>query len=119
MSSNKAVPDKLGDVLKQARQRRGMTVEEFARRVDKSVRYIYRVENEGNKPKYDTLFTMIRESSADANLIFYPETKSHDSELEHIIRELNKLNSHSLEVIKATAQALLDMEQKDGADSEK
>ena len=45
------VRDRLGDVLKQARQKKGMTVEEFARRVDKSVRYVYRVENEGNKPK--------------------------------------------------------------------
>ena len=102
------IPDKLGDVLKEARQRSGITVEEFARRVDKTKRYIYRVENEGNKPKYETLFAMIRESSADANLIFYPESTDKDSDLEHIIRELHKLDPRSLEVIKATAQALLD-----------
>ena len=102
------IPDKLGDVLKEARQRSGITVEEFARRVDKTVRYVYRVENEGNKPKYETLFSMIRESSADANLIFYPEREDKDSDLEHIIRELHKLDPRSLEVIKATAQALLD-----------
>ena len=102
------IPDKLGEVLKEARQRSGITVEEFARRVDKTVRYVYRVENEGNKPKYETLFAMIRESSADPNLIFYPESAGEDSDLEHIIRELHKLDPRALEVIKATAQALLD-----------
>ena len=102
------IPDKLGEVLKEARQRSGITVEEFARRVDKTVRYVYRVENEGNKPKYETLFAMIRESSADANLIFYPEHAIKDSDLEHILRELHKLDPRALEVIKATAQALLD-----------
>ena len=102
------IPDKLGDVLKEARQKSGFTVEEFARKVDKTKRYIYRVENQGNKPKYETLFAMIRESSADPNLIFYPEREVQDSDLEHIIRELHKLDPRSLEVIKATAQALLD-----------
>lgn len=102
------IPDKLGDVLKEARQRSGMTVEELARRVDKTVRYVYRVENEGNKPKYETLFAIIRETSADANLIFYPERQDTDNDLEHIIRALHKLDPRSLEVIKATAQALLD-----------
>ena len=102
------IPDKLGDVLKEARQKSGFTVEEFAKKVDKTKRYVYRVENQGNKPKYETLFAMIRESSADANLIFYPEREEQDSDLEHIIRELHKLDPRSLEVIKATAQALLD-----------
>ncbi len=102
------IPDKLGDVLKEARQKSGFTVEEFAKKVDKTKRYVYRVENQGNKPKYETLFAMIRESSADANLIFYPEREEQDSDLEHIIRELHRLDPRSLEVIKATAQALLD-----------
>lgn len=106
---NTDIPDTLGDVLKAARQRSGITVEEFARRVDKTVRYVYRVENEGNKPKYETLFAMIRESSADPNLIFYPESADKDSDVEHIIRELHKLDPRALKVVKSTAQALLDI----------
>ena len=102
------IPDKLGEVLKEARKRSGITVDQFAKKVNKTRRYVYRVENEGNKPKYETLFAMIRESSADPNLIFYPEREEQDSDLEHIIRELHKLDPRSLEVIKATAQALLD-----------
>jgi len=38
----------------------------------------------------------------------HPEREEQDSDLEHIIRELHKLDPRSLEVIKATAQALLD-----------
>ncbi len=107
MHNKTETPDVLGDVLKEARQRAGLTVEEFASRVDKTARYIYRVENEGNKPAYDTLFAMIRESSADANLIFYPENAQKDSDLEHLIRELHKLDPRAIEVIRATVDALL------------
>ena len=43
-------PDTLGDVMKAARQRERITVEELAEKLGVSGRYIYRIENEGQKP---------------------------------------------------------------------
>ena len=43
-------PDTLGDVMKAARQSERITVEEVAEKLGVSDRYIYRIENEGQKP---------------------------------------------------------------------
>ena len=63
----------LGNVIKEARQRSGLTMEEIADRIGITPRYLYRIENEGKKPIYDVLFTLIRELSISPDLIFYPE----------------------------------------------
>ena len=97
-----------GDVIKKARQRSGMTMEELADRVDITTRYLYRIENEGKKPSYDVLYKLIRELSISPDLIFYPERYDKDSEIENLIRRLYRCDERSLEVIKATAIALID-----------
>ena len=93
----------LGDVIKAARQRSGLTIEELANRLDISERYLYRIENEGKKPSYE-----IRELAITPDSIFYPERSDKDSEIEDLIRRLYNCDERSLEVIKATAIALID-----------
>ena len=39
--------DTLGNVIKDARQRSNLTMEELAERVQVTPRYLYRIENEG------------------------------------------------------------------------
>lgn len=98
----------LGNVIKEARQRSGLTMEEIADRIGITPRYLYRIENEGKKPIYDVLFTLIRELSISPDLIFYPEKPAKDSKIETLIRRLYNCDERSLEVIKATATALLE-----------
>ena len=97
----------LGDVIKQARQKSGLTMKELAFRVDITPRYLYRIENEGKKPSYDVLYKLIRELSITSDSIFYPERSTKDSEVENLIRRLYNCDERSLEVIKATAIALI------------
>ena len=63
----------LGNVIKEARQRSRLTMEEIADRVGITPRYLYRIENEGKKPSFDILYALIRELSISPDLIFYPE----------------------------------------------
>lgn len=97
-----------GDVIKAARQKSCLTMEELANRVDITTRYLYRIENEGKKPSYDVLYRLIRELSISPDLIFYPERSTKDSEIENLIRRLYSCDDRSIEVIKATAIALID-----------
>lgn len=99
---------KLGDIFKQARLNAGLTVEELAYRANITPRYLYRLENEGKKPSFDVLYALIRELSIPADLIFYPEKKHNDLEIENLIHQLYLCDNHSLEVVKATANALLE-----------
>lgn len=101
-------PETLGDVIKEARQKSGLTMEELAFRVDITTRYLYRIENEGKKPSYDVLYRLIRELSITPDSIFYPERSTKDSEVENLIRRLYNCDERSLEVIKATALALIE-----------
>lgn len=107
------IPDTLGSVMKAARQRSEMTMETLAAKVDISERYLYRIENEGKKPKFDILLKLIRELSISPDLIFYPEKQSKDSEVENLIRMLYNCDERSMEIIKATVKAVLDTQLKD------
>ena len=98
----------LGDIIKAARQKSGLTIEELANRLDITERYIYRIENQGKKPSFDILYKLIRELGISPDLIFYPERSDQDSEIEDLIRRLYSCDERSLEVIKATATALMD-----------
>ena len=100
-------PETLGKIIKSARQRSELTMEELAERIGITERYLYRIENEGKKPSYDILYKFIRELSISPDLIFYPEKPSKESEVENLIRMLYNCDERSLEVVKATAKALI------------
>ncbi len=101
-------PETLGDIIKEARQKSDFTMEELAFSVGITERYLYRIENEGKKPSFDVLYKLIRELSISSDLIFYPEKPTKDSEIENLIRLLYNCDERSLEVIKATAKALIE-----------
>ena len=101
-------PETLGSILKAAREKAGITIEALAERAGIAERYLYRIENEGKKPSFDVLYKLIRELSISADSIFYPEKPSKDSEVENLLRMLSACDDRSLEVVKATAKALID-----------
>ena len=105
MSENVTVS--LGDIIKEARLKANLKNEELAERLGISVRYLYRIENEDKKPSFDILYNLIRELSISPDTIFYPENASIDAEVEDLIRRLYKCDDRSIEVIKATANALI------------
>ncbi|MGN0494436.1 MAG: helix-turn-helix domain-containing protein [Acutalibacteraceae bacterium] len=101
-------PEKLGDIIKSAREKADITIEALAYRAGITERYLYRIENEGKKPSFDVLYKLIRELSISPDLIFYPEKPSKDSEVENLLRMLSDCDERSLEVVKATVKALID-----------
>lgn len=101
-------PDVLSSVIKNARQRSGLTIEALAERVGISERYIYRIENEEKKPKFDVLLLLIRELGISADSIFYPEKPVKDSQIEDLVRMLYKCDERSMEIINATVKAVVE-----------
>lgn len=97
----------LGEIIKDARTKSDMTVEELANRVGISERFIYRIENEGKKPSYEILYKLIRELAIVPDQIFFPEKQVEDSEMERIVRMLHNCDERSMQIIKATIKAAL------------
>lgn len=97
-------PEILGDVIKTARQRSGITMEELAYKVGVTERYLYRIENENKKPSFDVLFRLIRELSISPDEIFYPEMNNVNLDLEELIRMLYTLGPETLSIIKSIVE---------------
>ena len=106
-------PEAPGAVIKEARQKTDITMEKLAERVGITERYLYRIENEGQKPRYDVLFKLVRETAADPRLIYYPELAETGDEIGDILRMLCSCDKRSLEVVKATIRALIDTASKE------
>lgn len=100
--------EKLGSIIKNARQSSKITMEALAEKVGITERYLYRIENEGKYPSYEVLYKIIRELAINPDLIFYPEKPSKDSEAEDLIRVLYNCDERSMKIIKATAKAALE-----------
>ena len=100
-------PETLGCIIKAARESAGITIEALANKVDITERYLYRIENEGKKPSFDVLHKLVRELNISADLIFYPEKPSKDSEIDDLVRMLYNCDDRSLKIIRATAKALI------------
>ena len=101
-------PETLGEIIKVAREKSDLTVEELTTRIGISERYLYRIENEGKVPKFEVLKKLVRELAIDANAFFYPEKPSKDSEVEDLVRTLYSCDDRSMKIVKATAKAALE-----------
>ena len=98
----------LGEIIKNARRKADITVEDLAAKVGVGERFIYRIENEGKKPSYDILYKLIRELSILPDQIFFPEKQIVASDMESLVRMLYNCDERSLQNIKVTVRAALD-----------
>lgn len=104
-------PEMPSEIIKAARDKSDLTVEELTDRVGITERYLYRIENEGKVPTFEVLKKIVRELAIDGNLIFYPEKQVKDSEVEDLVRMLYICDDRSLKIIRATEKAALESQQ--------
>ncbi len=63
----------LGDVVKVAREKEGLTQSEVAAAIDRDPRTVLNIENYKGNPKLEILYPLIRALKIDARDIFNPE----------------------------------------------
>ena len=63
----------LGDVVKIAREKTGLTQAEVAASIDRDTRTVLNIENYKGNPKLEVLYPLIRALKIDAREIFNPE----------------------------------------------
>ena len=97
-----------GAIIKTARLKADITMEKLAERVGLTERYLYRIENEGQKPSYDALITLIRELSIDPRLIVYPDLNETEDDVGELLRMLCSCDKRTVEVAKATIRTLIE-----------
>ena len=65
----------LGDTVKKARKRLGLTQQKAAERTSVDSRTILNIENYRGNPKMEILFPLVRGLQIDAQELFYPESE--------------------------------------------
>jgi transcriptional regulator with XRE-family HTH domain len=100
--------DKLGSILKTARNAKGLTREQLAEIINITPRYLMSIENENKKPSYDVLFRLVRELNISADTIFYPENQYANTKIEQLIRLLYLCNDRELNITTTVIQSLLE-----------
>lgn len=101
--------DKLGEVIKTARLKMGLTRDQLSEKIGISSRYLMSIEHGGKKPSYDVLFQLVRQLALNTDDIFYPErADGNDLSRKHLVQMLNLCNKHDIEVVTATVKALID-----------
>ena len=99
--------DKLGEILKLAREEADISVEALAIKVGVTPSYIYRIEKGSQKPSFDILYCWIRELYISPDLIFYPEKSSKNPRIENLVRMLSVCDDNELALVTATVKALV------------
>ena len=102
----------LGAIVKAARLKKGLTQDVLAEKVGIGLRHIMGIENEGSYPSYEVLYKLIRELHIPADLIFYSEMATSDSQVADITAMLYDCDERSLKIIRATVQASLNSQPK-------
>ncbi len=92
--------DALGAVIQAGRDKMGLSREALAERVEISKRYLTALENEEQKPSFQTLYTI-------ANAIFYPVNPKNDAATERVYRLLSQCEKYEIEAIAALVEKLL------------
>ena len=98
--------DRLGIIIKSAREDMHLTQKQLAERLSISTRYLISIEHSRKKPSYELLFKIIRELEISANIIFYPEHGTNPSVIEKLNFFLCRCDEHDLNVIMTILQSL-------------
>ena len=97
----------IGDAIKKARETQGLTREELAFKVDKSVRHITSIENEGQLPSVDLLFQLVTMFDISLDQYVFPAKAPATSSRRRLVDSLlDSLDDRELAVIESTARSL-------------
>lgn len=105
-------PKQFGIVLKNSRMDNKLTQAELAERLDISLSYLKDLERFRNNPSYEVFEKVIHYFNLSADTVIYPNNHLTDSTYQQIERLLTRCNKDQLNVILATTEALLSMNDK-------
>lgn len=97
----------LGDAVKRARGKSGLTQNEVADAADIDVRTVLNIENYKGNPKMEVLFPLVRALKIDAKEIFYPEMQRESPSLRQLRLMIEECSEEEAAAIIPVFQAVL------------
>ena len=101
----------LGDVVKVAREKAGLTQAEVAAAIDRDARTVLNIENYKGNPKMEVLYPLIRELKIDARDIFNPELQCTTPAVYQLQMLISQCKEEEAEAIVPIVKAALELVQ--------
>ena len=98
----------LGQAIKEARTKQGMTREQAAGRIHIDPRYLTNIENKGQHPSLNIFYKLVILFNISVDQFFYPDVKPVQSTKRRQVDSLlDTLDEKDLMIIEATANGIL------------
>ena len=97
----------LGDAIKRARGRAGLTQSEVADAADIDVRTVLNIENYKGNPKLEVLYPLVRALQLDAREIFNPEMQRESPSLRQLRKKKKKCSEEEAAAIVPVFESVL------------
>ena len=94
----------LGQCVRDARKRCGLTQQELADQSEVGLRHIQNIESGLVNPSYECLSALIRRLGMSANMLFYPDMALQDIELERFIGKYLSCTEAERQILLHTAE---------------
>jgi len=99
----------LGNAVKQARSRLGLTQKEVADAIDIDDRTVLNIENYKGNPKMEILYPLVRALHIDPREVFYPETKRSAPALRELRLLIEDCSPEEAELLIPFVNSILDV----------
>lgn len=104
------ITERLGTILRELREEKGLTREELAERSETGLRHVAAIELGEKNPSVDTLYRLIRGIGVSSDRVFYPELSQNDPELEVLVHTLAVCSSKQKRLVSAFVEMLRNQE---------
>lgn len=101
------ITERLGAILRELREEKGLTREELAERSETGLRHVAAIELGEKNPSVDTLYRLIRGIGVSSDRVFYPEISQSDPELEALVHALATCSPKQKRLVAAFVEMLL------------
>lgn len=96
----------LGNAVRETRKRKNLSQEALAEKIGVCKRTIIDIEKNTGNPKFEILYTLVRELQLPLYQVFYPEIKDNLNIKDAIIEELNVCSEYEMRLILSVVKSL-------------
>ncbi len=96
----------LGKAVRTTRKSKHLSQEALAERVGVCKRTIMDIENNAGNPKFDLLYTLVRELNLPLYQVFYPEISENLELKNELMQEVNSCSEHEMKIILSVVRSL-------------
>ena len=100
------VTNSLGTVVRTTRKSKNISQEKLAERIGVCKRTIIDIENNTGNPKFEVLFSLVRELNLPLYQVFYPDNPENFELKSLLLQELNNCSEYEMKIILSVIRSL-------------